>query len=70
MQATVATFSSDTGSGTVLLDNGKELSFDAKAFSRSGLRMLRLGQRVSMLVVDGRVEAITHISFPLPDGPQ
>lgn len=70
MQATVATFSQDTGSGTVLLDNGKELSFDADAFSRSGLRMLRLGQRVSMLVVDGRVEAITHISFPLPDGPQ
>jgi cold shock CspA family protein len=70
MQATVATFSMDTGSGTVLLDNGKELSFDANAFARSGLRMLRLGQRVSMLVVDGRVEVITHISFPLPDGPR
>jgi 2-phospho-L-lactate guanylyltransferase len=66
LQATVATFSPETGSGTVLLDTGQEISFSGEAFARSGLRMLRLGQRVTMRVLDGRVLAITHISFPLP----
>jgi cold shock CspA family protein len=65
MQATVATFSPETRSGTVLLDDGTRLSFDASAFDRSGLRMLRLGQRVVMRVVDDRVEAINHIALPL-----
>ncbi|CAM4216700.1 cold-shock protein [Kibdelosporangium persicum] len=65
MQATVATFSAETRSGTVLLDDGRRLSFDASAFDRSGLRMLRLGQRVVMRVVDGRVEALNHIALPL-----
>jgi len=66
LQATVATFAADTNSGTVLLDTGQEIPFDGEAFARSGLRMLRLGQRVTMRVVDGRVVALTHISFPLP----
>jgi cold shock CspA family protein len=66
-QGTVATFDPATGSGTVLLDDGTELAFDGSAFARSGLRMLRFGQRVIMRVVDGRVEAITHISLPLPN---
>lgn len=65
-QGTVATFVPETGSGTVLLDDGTELAFDGAAFARSGLRMLRFGQRVIMRVVDGRVEALTHISFPMP----
>ncbi|KAA2263421.1 cold-shock protein [Solihabitans fulvus] len=69
VQGTVATFARDTGGGTVLLDSGAELSFDGNAFARSGLRMLRLGQRVLLRVVDGRVTAITHISFPLPQDP-
>jgi cold shock CspA family protein len=66
IQATVATFSSTTNSGTVLLDTGTELPFDGPAFADSGLRFLRLGQRVIMRVVDGRVTAIAHASFPLP----
>ena len=66
VQGTVATFVKETGSGTVLLDTGRELAFDGMAFATSGLRFLRLGQRVVMRVVDGRVVAITHISFPLP----
>jgi cold shock CspA family protein len=65
MQATVATFSSQTRCGTVLLDNGAGLPFDADAFARSGLRLLRLGQRVNIRVVDGRVAAITLATFPL-----
>ena len=65
-QGTVATFVPETNSGTVLLDDGTELTFDGAAFARSGMRMFRFGQRVNMRVVDGRVAAITHISFPLP----
>lgn len=65
-QGTVATFEPRTRSGTVLLDDGTELSFDGTAFAVSGLRMLRFGQRVNLRVVDGRVAALTHISFPLP----
>ncbi|MBP2325272.1 2-phospho-L-lactate guanylyltransferase [Kibdelosporangium banguiense] len=65
VQATVATFSASTRSGTVLLDDGRSLSFDAQAFSKSSLRMLRLGQRVVLRVVDGRVVAINHIALPL-----
>jgi cold shock CspA family protein len=48
MQGTIATFDPDDRSGTLLLDNGTELAFGAAAFDRSGLRQLRLGQRVSI----------------------
>jgi cold shock CspA family protein len=65
MQGTVATFDPDTRGGTVLLDNGFRLSFTGNAFARSGLRMLRLGQRVKLRVVDGTVIALAHIAMPL-----
>jgi cold shock CspA family protein len=65
VQGTVATFSPDSRSGTVLLDDGTRLSFDADAFAGSGLRMLRLGQRLKMRVTDGKVVALTHIALPL-----
>ena len=48
MQGTIATFDPDTRAGTLLLDDGTELVFDADAFQRSGLRLLRLGQRVAI----------------------
>ena len=48
MQGTVSTFDPDTRSGTLLLDDGSELAFGADAFDRSGLRQLRLGQRLSI----------------------
>ena len=48
MQGTVATFDPDTRSGTLLLDDGTRLTFGAAAFERSGLRQLRLGQRLSI----------------------
>jgi cold shock CspA family protein len=48
MQGTIATFNPDTHSGTLLLDDGTELPFPAAAFDRSGLRLLRLGQRVKV----------------------
>ena len=48
MQGTVATFDADTGAGTVLLDDGTQVAFDGAAFARSGLRLLRMGQRVRL----------------------
>lgn len=52
MQATVRTFDPATRAGTVLVDNGVELSYDADALTSTGLRHLRLGQRVQV-EVDG-----------------
>ncbi len=46
MQATVASFDATTRDGTLLLDDGIRLAFDAAAFAASGLRHLRSGQRV------------------------
>ena len=56
VQATVATFDPESRSGTALLDDGTEVSFDAAAFDASGLRLLRLGQRITLeRDADGRV---------------
>ena len=48
MQATIATFDADSRGGTLLLDDGTEIAFDAPAFDGSGLRKLRSGQRVDV----------------------
>ena len=46
MQATAYTYDSETRSGSVLLDDGTPVPFDAAAFDAGGLRLLRPGQRV------------------------
>jgi cold shock CspA family protein len=62
MQATVATFDSETQAGTLLLDDGTELPFPAEAFQRSGLRLLRLGQRLTVEAdADG---AVSRVGLP------
>lgn len=66
MQATVKAYDAATRSGSVLLDDGSELAFDAAAFGAGGLRLLRFGQRVNIAVADGRVTAVTLSTFPLP----
>jgi 2-phospho-L-lactate guanylyltransferase len=48
MQGTVATYDPDTQAGTLLLDDGSELAFPREAFRRSGLRLLRPGQRLTV----------------------
>lgn len=71
-------WSSTTRSGSVLLDDGTELPFDREAFEASGLRLLRFGQRVRLVLDrddgdgnggDGggqpRVSALTLITLPL-----
>jgi 2-phospho-L-lactate/phosphoenolpyruvate guanylyltransferase len=65
MQGTVATFDPDTRSGTVLLDDGARLEFPPAAFDASGLRLLRLGQRVRIEHDPaGRVVRVTLTTFP------
>ena len=59
MQGTVATFDPDTHAGTVFLDNGVKIDYDADAFASSGLRLLRLGQRVRLDTdAEGRVTSL------------
>jgi 2-phospho-L-lactate guanylyltransferase len=53
MQGTVATFDEASQGGTVLLDDGSLVRFSAAAFAASGLRLLRLGQRVRLEQGDG-----------------
>ncbi len=48
VQATVRDYDPVTRSGSVLLDTGAPLDFDAAAFDAGGLRLLRLGQRVRL----------------------
>lgn len=50
MQATSYTFDAETRTGSVLLDDGTPLPFDAAAFDAGGLRLLRVGQRVRIEV--------------------
>lgn len=52
MQATAYTFDPGTRSGSVLLDDGTPLDFDAAAFDAGGLRLLRPGQRVRIETAD------------------
>lgn len=70
MQGTVRTFDDGTRSGSVLLDDGTELPFDAAAFDAGGLRLLRFGQRVNLALRDGRVTVVTLSTFPLPPSPE
>ncbi|HLL67143.1 MAG TPA: cold-shock protein [Micromonosporaceae bacterium] len=48
LQGTVASFDPQTRAGTALLDDGAEVAFPAAAFDASGLRLLRVGQRVRL----------------------
>ncbi|MFI6349805.1 hypothetical protein [Streptomyces sp. NPDC050560] len=61
MQATAYTYDPDSRSGSVLLDDGTPVAFDAAAFDAGGLRLLRPGQRVRIELADGETpEDATH----------
>ncbi|MEJ3744210.1 cold-shock protein [Actinomycetes bacterium KLBMP 9797] len=62
MQGTVATYDPETRSGTVLLDDGSALAFPAEAFAASGLRLLRLGQRLQIETNESGL--VTKVSLP------
>jgi len=68
VQATVRSFDPRTRSGDLLLDDGSELGFAAAAFDASGLRLLRLGQRVRVETDgSGRVLRLTIPTLPFPN---
>jgi 2-phospho-L-lactate guanylyltransferase len=68
MQGTVRSFDPATRGGTVLLDDGTELPYDAAAFDAGGLRLARIGQRVALRADgQGRITALTLATLPLPD---
>lgn len=62
MQGTVATYDPDSRSGTLLLDDGSELTYPAAAFEASGLRLLRLGQRVR--IERDQSGVVTRLTIP------
>jgi 2-phospho-L-lactate guanylyltransferase len=64
MQGTVSEFDSGTGAGAVLLDDGQRLEFPAAAFAASGLRLLRVGQRVRLdRAPSGAVERVGLVTM-------
>ncbi len=72
LAATVREHDVATGSGSVLLDDGRRIPYDDTAFRAGGLRLLRSGQRVRIRV-DGdltsgaaTITAITLATFDLP----
>jgi len=61
-----------TRCGSLLLDDGTVVRYDADAFAAGGLRLLRSGQRVRIRTegddpTAGRVVAVTLSTFQLPD---
>ncbi|MEV1011603.1 hypothetical protein [Streptomyces sp. NPDC049881] len=64
MQATAYTYDPATRSGSVLLDDGTPLAFDADAFDAGGLRLLRPGQRVRIEVEgEGAARRVTFLTL-------
>lgn len=65
MQATIMSFSAETGGGTVVTDDGRVVAFDAAAFHAGGLRHLSRGQRVRVTqAASGDVIAVTIYTLP------
>jgi 2-phospho-L-lactate guanylyltransferase len=65
MQGTVATFDPETRSGSLLLDDGTPVAFGRAAFDASGLRLLRLGQRLRLEYdADGALRRVAIPTMP------
>ena len=60
MQATVYRYQPESGSGSVLTDDGVVLPFEIDALRRSGLRHVRPGQRLTVeLTESGEISGLT-----------
>ncbi|WP_239513822.1 hypothetical protein [Streptosporangium sp. 'caverna'] len=59
-------FDATTRSGSVFLDDGSEIPFDAAAFDAGPLRLLRSGQRVNIVMDGGDITYVTLSTFPVP----
>lgn len=68
MQASVHTFDPEHHTGSVLLDDGRQVSFTATAFEASGLRLVRLGQRLTVEVAGEVIVALGIVGIG-PDQP-
>jgi hypothetical protein len=66
VQATVRDFDPATRSGSVFLDDGTQIPFDAAAFDAGPLRLLRSGQRVNIVMDGDDVTYVTLSTFPVP----
>jgi 2-phospho-L-lactate/phosphoenolpyruvate guanylyltransferase len=65
MQATVASYDEESRSGTMLLDDGKQVAFGREAFDAGGLRLLRVGQRLRIEHNDyGEIVRVTLVTLP------
>ncbi len=58
MQASVHKYDDESGSGSVLLNDGREIPFDGSVLDASGLRRLHPGQRVS---IEMTTSAVTRL---------
>ena len=65
MQGTVATFDEPGTTGRCCSTTARRWRFRRRAFAASGLRLLRLGQRVRVeLDADGEVRRVTLPTLP------
>lgn len=62
-QGTVASYDLATRAGSVLLDDGQALTFAGAALC-SGVRLLRVGQRVRFELRDSEVVRLTLLTLP------
>ncbi len=63
-QGTIKAFDAGTSTGSLLDDGLKERHFDREAFVASGLRELRIGQRVRFeLEGDGEEPRVSHLNI-------
>ena len=60
--ATVRDHDTGTRTGSVLLDDGRALRYDADTFDTGGLRLLRLGQRVRLRLDGDPVDPSTRVT--------
>ncbi|CAN5611466.1 hypothetical protein BH23ACT6_BH23ACT6_15290 [soil metagenome] len=67
MQASVHEFDGNSGTGTLLLDSGLIVSFGAHVFAASGLRLLRVGQRLSIELEPSSQENPAETPTQTPD---
>ncbi len=63
-QGTIKSFDTASSTGSLLDDGLKERSFDREAFVASGLRELRIGQRVRFeLEGDAEKPRVSHLNI-------
>ena len=68
MQASVHSFDPEHHTGSVLLDDGRRVAFTAAAFEASGLRLVRIGQRLTVEVAGDVVVSLGIVGIG-PDQP-